>query len=166
MLIAHVPLLLKIFLLAGLVFALFTFKQGVFEFLDFLLKSELRPPPDSYHWPALDLSLLEGAPTFLSQSHMHVISVPCTFFSHVISVLCTFVSLVMSVPHTFLYSQVEFQIEECTGQNLPTGMYREHYLPDKRNVQDRTLLICSRECTGQKAKFQFGNTQTEWHLDF
>ncbi len=26
---AHVPLLLKLFLLAGLVFALFTFKQGV-----------------------------------------------------------------------------------------------------------------------------------------
>ena len=46
---AHVPLLLKLFLLAGLVFALFTFKQGVLlMFLKFLLKSELFPLLDSY----------------------------------------------------------------------------------------------------------------------
>ena len=46
-------------------------------------------------------------------------------------------------------------------------MYRTiHYLPAKRNVQDRTLLICSKECTGQKGKFQLGNTRTHGYLDF
>ena len=107
------------------------------------------------------LTLAMSVPcTFLS----HVMSVPCTFLSLVMSLPCTFLLLVMSVPCTFLYSQVEFQLEECTGQNidyLPTGMYRtEHYLPAKRNVQERTLLICSKECTGQKGKFQLGNTRT------
>ena len=98
-----------------------------------------------------------------------VMSVPCTFLSHVMSIPCTFLSLVMSVLCIFLYSQVEFQLEECTGQNidyLPTGMYRtEHYLPAKRNVQERTLLICSKECTGQKGKFQLGNRWTHRRTD-
>ena len=59
---AHVPLLLKIFLLAGLVFALFTFKQGVLQmFLKFLLKSELFPLLDSYRWHFSDLFLLKRA---------------------------------------------------------------------------------------------------------
>ena len=59
---AHVPLLLNFFLLAGLVFALLTFKQGDFtKFLDLLLKSEPFPLLDSFRWHFLDLSLFEGA---------------------------------------------------------------------------------------------------------
>ena len=88
---------------------------------------------------------------------LHVMSVPCmflslvmssvhcTFLSHVMSVPCTFLSIVMSVPCTFLSLVMVFPAH--------SSIHRMNFY--LKNVQDRTLITHSQECTGRNITYIF-----------
>ena len=72
--IAYISLILNFFLLASLIFAFLTFKQGGFtKFLDLLLKSE--PFLDSFWWHILDLYICLAQPDMVV-AHVIIVSAP------------------------------------------------------------------------------------------